>query len=409
MGNEKQDRVRDQRFTPNSLSEVPEVYAGPTVLSLGFFRQKNLLESELSWDTASSEIWLLRDLLKASGSEPGTLKDGIFAANFPDVLSAILCARRVQWALHGLAQDENRECTSATILIHSIEVEQEQTGVRSIILGNEEQGKILIEKRVSGLLDALSGTVANRAFGPFLEVIWDDCLTDLDPEFLKSALRIPDQHEAKSGIACPLEDLVPSLEPIASDEMPPSLSTYDGPFGSEEEPGRWKAFKSRNWLIAAGSGMLAILLIILIVVQARKSGQVASSSQLAPSSQVATQPSPSLTAPPTPAPAPAATARSIEAPRQSAKAPKHEPKNPKLPKPDENTVKAVKGSCDLSEAEIDRNLKRAENYLHAGNFAQALQAYRQVIDCPSSHEKAQQGITSTKLKMSLQGQSDPNE
>jgi len=416
MGNEKQDRVSDQGFTPGSPVKVPDFYAGSYAMSLTLLHgENNPLESDSSWDTPSPEIWLLRDLLKESGGAPGALKKGTFQASFPNLLSVILCARRIQWALHGLAQHQNWAGTQATILIHSGKAQSGQLPTQTVIPGNEMRGKILIEKGVSGYLEGLSAVLASRTCEPFLEVLWGDHLTDLEPEFFKSALRIPEQNEGNSGSVSPADNLVLPLEPIASHEMPPSLSTYDGPFGAEEEPGRWKAFTGRGWLIAAGSGMLAILLIILFVAHAHKSGQSASSGQVdssgqtASSAQVASQPSPAVSEPPTPVPTPPATVKSSEVPQPSTKVPKHEPKSPKPPKSEESSVNAAKGSCDLSDAEIERSLKRADNNLHAGKFSEALQAYRQVVDCPAARERAQQGINSTRLKMSLAGQSDTND
>jgi hypothetical protein len=114
--------------------------------------------------------------------------------------------------------------------------------------------------------------------------------------------------------------------------------------------------------------------------------------------------------------APGSTSSTMPVAKPQAAIPKAKPKaqkpspataeqasDAKTPRPDQKPVaRAVNDSCDMNEADIQRSLSRAENYMHAGRLSDAQAAFQSVLGCASSREKAQDGLQRVKQRMQAQ-------
>jgi hypothetical protein len=374
--------------------EAAETQGAASVLKLRFSgTSKDLSQGELSWKGASPEVWLVSDLLRASGAELRPVTNGVFAAAFSNLEVAILCSRRIQWALRGLAHHPHRKDSSAAILIHLADLETIPENLAAAFASDQAQGKVLVEDRLATYLESLSGMIPNRSTeGLAREVIWEKNVANLDPEFLNLSNPPPDE-EIQDRQSVSEEQMYGVDDSILSNQAEPA---------PVEQPGAWtrlarlaqlrEIFAQHKWIILGGLGLSAsIVLAFVLVSRPHKAIPVVPNpvaSAPAHQTQVEAQPSSASIVPQHPS-----TKKLSRAELKAAKQAKSEAQAPS----------PVVGSCDLGEAEIERDLERAKNLLHAGEYSQALRSYRLVAGCPSARERAQQGIEQARQRMSLQG------
>jgi hypothetical protein len=178
-------------------------------------------------------------------------------------------------------------------------------------------------------------------------------------------------------------------EPDAKPAPQPVLDIDDPP------PARWLSTTK----ILAISGVVAVLLVVAYLVNARGSGK--STKQVAQNSPVVQQPAISLpqSPPPTqPDSTPPVTSRSGGATEKAAV-----PTPPKPPKPytepDRSLTplttssKPARGhNCSIDDGEIPSYLNLADRYRNSGKYESAIRNYNLVLGCQPGNRQAQAGL-----------------
>jgi hypothetical protein len=353
---------------------------------------KELSQAELSWESASPEVWLVSDLLRASGAVLQPLTNGIFVAEFSNREDAILCSCRIQWALRGLAHHPARKDSSAAILIHLADLGTIPEDLATSFASDQAQGKILVEDRLATYLERLSGIIPTRSIqGLVREVIWEKTVANLDPEFLNLSNPPPDQEVLNRQFVS--EEQIDAVDdPILSNQAVHDPMAQHGVRADWQRRAQLREILAKRKLVIAGSlGALAFFVLAAILAPRELKTNQASQNRV-----VGTTPHQSKVEVQHDLPSVLPQLPSTKKPgRADLRALKQAQSQTQVPSP-------APGSCDLGEAEIERDLERAKNQLHAGEYSQALRSYRLVVGCPLARERAQQGIDQARQRMSLQ-------
>jgi hypothetical protein len=393
VANEHQTQINEPPVCEIPIVEAAETQGTGSVLKLRFSgSSKDLLQGELSWESASPEVWLVSDLLRASGAVLQPVTNGVFAAEFSNREDAILCSRRIQWALRGLTHHPARKDSSAAILIHLADLDTIPENLATSFASDKAQGRILVEDRFSTYMERLSGIIPNRSIEGFVrEVNWEKTVAKLDPEFLNLS-NPPSDQEILNRQLVSEERMYAVNDPILSNQAVHTPTEQRGAW--IDLPRRAKLreiLAKRNRIIVGSLGALAfVVLAVILASHAPKPNQ--------------TSPSRVVSAPPHQSKVEVQHDSPPVAPQQPAalKPSRTELRAGKQAKPQAQVSNPVPGSCDLGDAEIERDLERAKIQLHAGEYSQALRYYRLVAGCPLARERAQQGIDQGRQRMSLQ-------
>ncbi len=348
---------------------------------------------------ASPAAALAVDVITASGGATESAKGAFLFAKFPSLASALLAARRLHWALQGLA--EGGLAATAAIAIQTAEEDLPAAAA----LENAMHGRLLLTSAVADALQNLPGlTLLPADEGPWRQLEWQsghprDLATD---------------EQAVLGLIRTLGREDP-LAAAAAAPPPPSVSVGTGNYQAPAALGRsvldepestpvplWK----KPWAVVGAAAAVLVLVALLII-----RGMTPSSSPQAttpPSAPPAAAPAPSspVSSPATVQEKPPAAKPSAKTAKQTksppAKAPvteaKTEPKTETPAPPPPPT-----GSCDLNPPEIPLSLQRAARLMSAGKLADAQAAYQRLVGCPSARDQALEGLRTVKQRMEFQG------
>jgi hypothetical protein len=401
-----------------SKASAPEVQAGAPaanpasqrafVLAVRLFASDdNSAPVGVSWNSAGSAATLALDLMKASGGTRDPGGDAVVTAGFPNLQSALLTARRLQWALEGLGGEAGN--ATATILVHS--AEDPSAASAQAALEKASPGRILLGSSVAESVYQLPNIMLRDAAGPggWREMLWRSAAAANPVADELSMLR--QIREMGREDPCPAELQAPAPRVVTATVRPdvsPAAPEDDllGPTRREPDPPP----ATKKWLIVGGAAV-AVVVFGAVLIPFLMSGNHAKTTAppAAPSTSTAAQ-SPSS---PEPAPAPVPTTPTVQ-PAPPAKEPSTKPvRTPsvKQPRTDQagDSVPQPKpsGKCDLTAAEIPRSLDRADNFLHAGKLEEAQVVYERLLGCPGAREKAQAGLKLVKQRIVMQGSSGP--
>jgi hypothetical protein len=409
MTNLRKDRVPDQTLSQSSAPEVqavaPDAKAGNQrtfVLAVRLFASdSNGTSTGVSWNSAGPPATLALDLIKASGGTRDAGGDAVVTAGFPNLQSALLTARRLQWALEGL-EGEGGNAT-ATILVHSAQDPSAPSALAA--LEKASPGRILLGSSVAESVYQLPNIMLRDASGPggWREMLWRSATAANPAADEQSMLR--QIRELGREDPCPVEPQPPAPRAVtaavraADVSVAPPEDDLLGPVRREPAP----APGTKKWLIVGGAAA-AVVVFGAVLIPFLVSGNHAKTA-------VTPTPPPTSAAEPPAATAPApATVQSPPPVIAPPTKPSHtsSPKQPKTDQPAE-TVPPPKasGKCDLTAAEIPRSLDRAENYLHAGKLEEAQAVYERLLGCPDAHNKAQAGLKLVKQRIDTRGSSGP--
>jgi hypothetical protein len=409
MTNLRTDRVPDRTL---SQASAPEVQAGAPnarpenqrafVLAVRLFASDGSgVPTGVSWNAAGPSATLALDLIKASGGIRDAGGDAVVTAGFPNLPSALLTARRLQWAMEGLGGDGGS--AAATILVHSA-VDPSAASAQAA-LEKASPGRILLGSSVAESVFQLPNIMLRDASGPggWREMLWRSAAAANPAADEQSVLR---QIRALGREdPCPAEMQAPAPRAVTaavSAEVVSIAAPQDdliGPTRREPPP----APGTKKWLIVGGAAA-AVVVFGALLIPFLVSGNHAKTAAPAPAPPT-TIPEPPAATVPTPAPvqpAPPAKTPSNKAGRTST---------PKQPRTDQagnaRPEPRVNGKCDLTESEIPKTLDRAEHYLHAGQLEEAQAQYERVVGCSAAHERAQAGLKLVKQRIETQGTSGP--
>jgi hypothetical protein len=113
----------------------------------------------LPLESDSPVVSLAADLIAASKGAPVSNRDGLLVTSFHAVLPAVSTARRLQWAIQGLAEGRDLRGTSIAVLIHyahDLPVNTGDTAVRDA-LNHATPGQILLTESIGKSFDDLPG------------------------------------------------------------------------------------------------------------------------------------------------------------------------------------------------------------------------------------------------------------
>jgi hypothetical protein len=325
-------------------------------------------------------------------------------AGFPSLQSALLTARRLQWALEGLGGEGGN--AAATILVHS--AEDPSAASAQAALEKASPGRILLGSSVAESVFQLPNIMLRDASGPggWREMLWRSAAAAnpaADEQLVLRQIR-----ELGREDPCPAELQPPAPRAVTAPVRPEASAAAPeddllGPTRREREP----APATKKWLIVGGAAA-AVVVFGAVLIPFLVSGNHAKTAVPPPTPATSSTVEQPPTTAPTPTPVqpapvqPAVKTPSTRAGRTSGgKQPKSDQGGDTKPEP------RVSGKCDLTESEIPKTLDRADHYLHAGQLEQAQAQYERVVGCPAAHERAQAGLKLVKQRISTQGSSGP--
>lgn len=410
MTNLRTDRVPGRTLPQASASEVtagaPAAKPGTQrafVLAVRLFASDgNLALTGVSWNGAGLPATLALDLIKASGGTRDGGGDAVVTAGFPNLQSALLTARRLQWALEGLGGERGN--AAATILVHS--ADDPSAASAQAALEKASPGRILLGSSVAESVYQLPNIMLRDASGPggWREMLWRSPAAANPASDEQSMLR---QIRALGREdPCPAELPAPApravTAPVAVD-VPARAPEDDllGPTRREPSPDQGST-GTKKWIIVGGAAAAVIVFGAVLI------PFLVSANHAKPVAPPVTQPRSPETHPeniPAPVPPPVQPAPT---PNASIDKTPH-PSGVKQPKVDDtgavSPVVPAKGfsKCELIPSEIPKTLDRAEYLLHAGQLEDAQAAFESVQWCPGARERAQAGLKLVKQRLVTQG------
>ena len=275
MANLRQDRVPDPTLSPTSepADEAAAVNGSaaatrPMILSVRLRTSDSSgATTDVSFAGDSSAALLALDILTASAGAVDPPVASVLSARFFDLQSAILAARRLVWALEGLA-DSTHSATVATIAIHSLEEglsEHIAPALESLALG-----EIVLSTRTSEIVRQLPGMNLREApGGNWRELQWRSQGNSLaaDEQSVLGLIRTLGRED-------PLAASVEAPAPAQRAVVAATTGTYPAPAGlgrSLEEPEAAPPFWKKPWVMV-GAGAVVVVLLAALIVPALMSG-----------------------------------------------------------------------------------------------------------------------------------------
>ena len=389
MANQNKDRVTGETLAHFLASDAPPATARPAEIGVSLWTSPTARLDCRASRHKSPLLNLVVDLIRSSGGVQGPETSDLVVATFPDANSGLLCAKRVQWALEGLAEYDPFKTAAAAVSVdfaderHAQGGSSGQRGAQNPTRENVDPGQILLSRSIAEQLGHLPGVVLDKTTaGGYRSWSWN---------IPQSFAGFAEDEQVVLNMIQAAGKTDPSPAKPAASVASPSSASVGG------EAGRTR-FSSRALNAAAPEGLesregkarmpilvgsVAVLLVGAFLfyffahkasVQGTAAGQGAPPAQGGPASPG----SPAQETRP---------ARPEPHPRPSTKEAKRPAKVDAAPEP-----KPVEMHCDLTAADIQRSLDRAESYMHGGNLPSATAAFQHVLGCPSAHEKAQEGL-----------------
>lgn len=441
MANTQPRRVSDETLPPGSALEqsgsvgVASQTAPHGVVSIRLSTGGADPTENSVWNSGITAACLTLDMISALGASPRPIGNDTLTAEFPSVTNALLAARRLQWALSGLAEKAPTGRVAATVLVCTDAEALHSNESLAKALGNAGQGQILLSGAVFEAVSGLPGVVlGSSSEGGWHELHENRSVAnsgETDEQTIQKLLRelgrddpFPPKVEAPPvppaaqpisasrpvsakmasasrpiSVSRPISSTRPANSTDHVEAAPESVDVDDqvsarADRDSSEEPG------NKKWLILGGAAAALILVVLILFGMHRKPTTAGAPTESAPAITT-TSNSPAATS--------TASGRSTSPAKADIKA---KPTtagatlvSSKKSAKGEAVVGASKpvdaGPCDLTQAEIPRSLQRAENDMHAGRLEEAKAAFLGVRGCPGARERADEGLRQIQQAMSL--------
>jgi hypothetical protein len=329
-------------------------------------------------------LGLVLDLIRSSGGLPKPENPDLLSAGFSDIASGLLCARRIQWAIEGLAEYEPFKGAVATILVDQATENPNREWPPNLGRDFSSHGRILLSPSLTEILEGQPSVALEAATAEgFRSWPWKTSnLTATSAKDEKAVLEIiqaagrtdPSAFKAPPAVPQPLAS-VPVRDAQVGQRRP-----ADRVDETRDESVSSGAGKSSRMPILVGAAAVLLVGIAFLFFFLHKS-PVQSATPVQTAAPVSVTPTPEarpVKAEPHPKQVPARDSLT------SKKTAKDEPLPPSL--------KPAESHCDLTAEEIQRSLNRAELYMHGGDLPSARAAFQHVLGCPSAREKAQEGL-----------------
>lgn len=410
MANLRQDRVPDRTLSPAPApaNQGPvldgKAISNPraVVLSIRLQTQDSSgSPAAVSWKNDSPAVALILDLVAASGGAAEPAEGTALPANFLNLQSALLTARRIAWALQGLAESGAGRNAVATIMIH---LEQDTAGgpVTSL-LEKAAPGQVLVSDGVAAMVQQLpSAALRETGERNGHELLWRSPEVEWSYSADEQSVLRLIRELGREDPCAPKAETLGVAGPVTTEAAAPATQTS---VRSRPVPAAWAAGDRKKWLIAGGAAAVVVLGAVLVI-PGLVSGKHEKTSGPPPDRGTRT----GQLAPANP-PQNGNDQAGGEKPRQTkppissmGKQPRHAKTDTKTDsKPDARTESPPQNaSCDLTEGEIPRSLSRAESLMYAGKLAESQAAYQKLLGCPSAREKASEGLQKVKQRIAAQ-------
>ena len=369
---------------------------------------------------------LILDLISSSQGILSQPNPSLVAASFPGVAEATLAARRLQWALQGLAQCDPAADLTAAILVHGTEDLADPAALESAqaSLEHAAPGQILVSATAAeGLKDVPSLPLKAVPESALHELVWRSSAVEpsrlLDEEAIDALIK---RHGLESEAPpVPQEPAKPvptaTREVKAASRETKAVGTYPAPAVWEQpEPEAPSASRGMNLrlLYAAGGGVLALITIVGFFVFSH-SGKNSVPHPAEPSAAIQqTSPGPQSNqpTPKTPKSKPSTAASqptpSVDQQKPSADGPKDSGRNAaeqaapqaaEVQQPQQKEQPKEKSAgCTLDQSDIPKLLAQADTNRAAGRYEDAQRQYNRVLAC-GENSRARNGLEITHLAM----------
>lgn len=411
---EKAAKQASPRSQGESVTTADASIPPNALLSLRLWNRTDPAHQAVSiWETDAPAVCLTLDLISASEGLPVARDGEVLVASFPTFQSAILAARRLQWAAQGFAEGAEPNSGPLAALIHAPKEDPGQSVGEAVhLLQQAAPEQILLSSQASRFFDNLPGFPLQAASGDGLrELVW----------------RAPQNHSSRASDEEVLAQLVaqqaaqnqPEPEPvrqapIEEDFSAAAAARVTGRFQAEEPQ---KSSRKLFGGLAAAAVVIAAAAIFFFTRGNSTPAPDQSQTQTAPASTG------SSTTPAAPESQPASTTSAASAasahpksaePEPSSKAAKNAQKGANkpaqqassdTPTPREEKVAPAKsqqeaqrgGRCDLDPSQYAGQIDQAWKKLGRGKYADAQREFAAVLACDSGNGRAKEGLERARM------------
>ena len=366
------------------------------------------------WENENPAASLLLDLIAASEGIPATRQGEVLTATFPTFQTAVLAARRLQWAVQGFSEAERLQATSLALLVHSPEEEHGATIAEDNFHSLEQAapGEILLTEKASQPLDRLPGFPLQVASGDGLwELVW----------------RAPESQSTRSYDEELLAQLIERQgvdHPEHQEQPPAAEADYAGEAEAEDlrQPERARGISRELTIGLAVAALVVVGAVIFFFTQGKSNpapapeqAQSQTQAQTQPQTQPQTEQQPATAAQGAPessgsaartakqerngapmAKTPQNPARAEVKPPPAAPEPERERPAPKPAEPP--AQRASKDSrCDLDPSQYNGLIDQAWKNLGRGKYNDAKRQFGAVLACDAGNARAKEGMERARM------------
>jgi hypothetical protein len=369
----------------------------------------------LHWKSESALVYMLTDLMAASGGVPDEDSEIGLVASFEQPSEAFRAAKRIQWSVLEYSQQKPENCLGAAIAVYHASDLHRSEAAQGIValLEQAKPSQIFLAAAAANLLQGIPGLQLRKRAGPSLaaselereaqELVWTTPQTQRRvQELLKQAARKVTPKTEPVAASEPTVDLArEALRPTPT-QIHATLFRVDHPsaiepaamdiLGDEQEaaPDSGAPKSHLLWWLLPAVAVLAVVAGLLMLAQTPKKPVLpetpASPQQAIPNAapeRPETLPQPAAEQPP-----PSPEAKTPSKPT----VPEHS-SHPKI-------VAKVTEYQGFSEKDIPVLIRMAESDAGAGNYANARREYDIILHLDPNNAAAKQG--SRKLSLSEQ-------
>src|SRR5882672_9047011 len=161
MGKLEKDRVPGETLAYATASRPRTPGAGQCVLSVCLWGDGPKRLDCRSATNGSPLLGMALDVIRTSGGIPAPEAPDLLSASFPDIKSGLLSARRIQWALEGLAEYAQFKSAMVSVLVDYTDAspgpawQSSREWALSLDRQTGSRGKIFLSQRVSETVEGL--------------------------------------------------------------------------------------------------------------------------------------------------------------------------------------------------------------------------------------------------------------
>lgn len=365
--------------------------------------------SESVWKNATSAASVAVDLVNASGGIGVVTAGNLLVSKFSSVPTAILAAKRIQWAISGCTEAGGDGSGSATILIQSVD-DYSSEGSSAAPNPSLEQafpGQILLAEATCKSLENLPGLPLSPPIAGLRELQWrtsENAPSRLQDDqalaqFLQQHGLEDPEPEIPEGIAAPVPAVasVPSAPP---EKSVPARLPAENTFNPEEDGWLLRLREMPLWLKSVSAAIPIAIVVTLFFVFFHAKPPAHAPDQ--PAAVV----SPPQQTPKTAAPADTTVvtqppvAKSTKSVSSKATDARHNPHSGAA------DVKQA-SSCGLNSIDIPSELSIADARFQNRQYKEAERRYRSVLACQPENSHAASGAERARTALQLQQSSNP--